>query len=108
MPFTKGDPNINREGRTPGTKNFTTKVKEALERIAEGKDYSYEQALVNAILHKAIIEKDPQMMRLIWNYLDGMPIQRLGGDKENPLKIEISELIAKKHALNPSSIEDRS
>lgn len=75
MPFTKGDPNINREGRPVGAKSFTTKVKEALEKIAEGKDFTYEEALVKAVLHKAIVDKDPTMMRLIWNYLDGMPMQ---------------------------------
>lgn len=76
MPFTKDDPNINREGRPPGTKNFTTKVREALEKIAEGKEYTYEEAFVKSILKKAIVDQDPTIMRLIWNYLDGMPLQK--------------------------------
>ena len=87
MPFTENDPNINRDGRPKGAKNFTTKVREALEKIAEGKDYTYEEAFVKSILKKAIIDQDPAIMRLIWNYLDGMPLQKIGGDGDNPFQI---------------------
>lgn len=73
---------LNPEGRPKGSKNFTTKVKEALEKIAnvEGKDISYEEALVQKILKLAIIDGDQQMIKLIWNYLDGMPTYRLEGN----------------------------
>lgn len=76
MPFVKDDPRINREGRPPGTKNFTTKVREALEKIAEGKDYSYEEAFIKSILKKAIVDGDVNMQKHIWNHLDGMPVQK--------------------------------
>lgn len=97
MPFTKDDPNINREGRPVGTKNFTTKVREALEKIAEGKDYTYEEAFIKAIMKKAIVEGDASTQRLIWNYLDGMPLQQVNSNISGELKIEISEDIAKKY-----------
>lgn len=73
---------LNPEGRPKGSKNFTTKVKEALEKIAnvEGKEVSYEEALVQKILKLAIIDGDQQMIKLIWNYLDGMPTYRLEGN----------------------------
>ncbi len=76
MPFVKGDPNINREGRPVGARSFTTKVKEALEKIADGKDYTYEEAFIKSILKKAIVDSDASTQRLIWNYLDGMPQQK--------------------------------
>jgi len=81
-PFTKDDPRINREGRPQGSKNFTTKVREALEKIAEGEDYTYEEAFIKSILKKAIVDGDSSIQRLIWNYLDGMPTQKneLSGD----------------------------
>lgn len=80
IPFTKDDPRINREGRPVGTKNFTTKVKEALEKIAEGKDYTYEEAFIKSIMKKAIVDGDASTQRLIWNYLDGMPRQQIDSD----------------------------
>ena len=66
-----GNPN----GKPKGIKNFTTKVREALLKIADGKDYTYEEAFLKAILKKAIIDQDTTIMKLIWNYLDGMPTQ---------------------------------
>lgn len=103
MAFTKDDPNINRNGRPVGTKNFTTKVKEALLKIADGKDYTYEEAFIRSILKKAIVEGDASTQRLIWNYLDGMPLQQVNSNITGELKIEISEDIAKKYDTTQES-----
>lgn len=65
----------NPAGKPKGKRNFTTRIRESLEKIAEGQGFTYEEALVKTVLHKAIVEKDPNMIRLIWNYLDGMPHQ---------------------------------
>lgn len=72
----------NPAGRPKGAKNFTTKVREALMRVAESEDgkkldYTYEEALIRSILVKAIKGKDPQMIKLMWNYFDGMPNQTI-------------------------------
>ena len=66
---------LNPAGKPAGVRHFTTKVKEALEKIADGKEYTYEEALVKSVLKKAIVDQDPRMIKLIWNYLDGMPKQ---------------------------------
>jgi len=68
-----GNPN----GRPKGTQNFTTKVRVALEKIAEGKNYTYEEAFIKSILKKGIVDGDPAIIRLIWNYLDGLPKQTM-------------------------------
>ena len=67
----------NPAGKKPGTKSFTTKVKEALEKIAEGQNYTYEEAFIKSIMKKAIVDGDASTQRLIWNYLDGMPMQKM-------------------------------
>jgi len=76
MPFVKGDPNINRKGRLDGGGlNITKLLKEKLEEIPEGKKKSYKALFVSTLLHKALIEKDLQSLKLIMNYVDGMPQQ---------------------------------
>jgi hypothetical protein len=72
QPGQSGNPN----GRPKGSRSFTTKVKEALEKIADGKEYTYEEAFIKAILKKAIVDQDTGMMRTVWEQLDGKPLQR--------------------------------
>jgi len=63
-------------GATIGSKSFTTKVKDALEKIAEsedGQEITFEQQFIQTILHKAIVERDSSIIKLVWNYLSGMP-----------------------------------
>lgn len=84
-PFTKNDSRINKEGRPTGSKNLTTKVREALEKIAEGENYTYEEALIKSILKKAIVDGDASTQKLVWQYLDGMPTQKI----EQPEKLKV-------------------
>jgi hypothetical protein len=73
--FAEGNPGG--PGRPAGSRSFTTKVREALEKIAEGKDYTYEEAFIRAILKKSIVDQDVSMMRTVWEQLDGKPLQRV-------------------------------
>jgi len=75
---------LNPAGKPKGLRSFTTKVRDALEKIAEGKDYTYEEAFIKAILKKGIIDQDPQIIRLIWNYLDGLPRMPIDFNDETP------------------------
>lgn len=76
MVFQKGQSG-NPAGKPPGTRSFTTKVREALNTIAEGKEYTLEEALVKSVLKKAIVDGDATSQKLIWNYLDGLPQQKI-------------------------------
>jgi len=79
----------NPAGKPIGARGFTTKVREALEKIADGQNYTYEEAFIKAILKKAIIDRDVGMMRTVWEQLDGKPIQRteLTGKDGEPIVI---------------------
>lgn len=77
-------------GRPKGSQSLTTKVKLALEKTfvdaKTGEQHTFYEAFINKILHKGITEGDPTIMRLIWNYLDGMPLQGI----ELRSKVEVS------------------
>ena len=60
-------------GRKTGALNLSTQVRNALKKISVGNSISYEEALVKKILHKAIVEGDTRIIKLIWSYLDGSP-----------------------------------
>jgi hypothetical protein len=88
VPFEKDDPRINRNGRPLGQRNFTTKIREALEKIADSdKDITNEVLLIKSILKKAIVDGDSTTQKLIWNYLDGMPSQSMQLEGEVTLNI---------------------
>lgn len=84
MPFTKGDPNINRKGRPKGI-SITEMVRQALEEVEEKTGKTWKDLIIKRILLKATSDGDVQMLKTIWQYIDGMPQQSTdittGGDK---------------------------
>jgi hypothetical protein len=88
--FKKGQSG-NLNGRPRGVKNFTSKVRSALESVADGKGSTWEKKFVEALLDKAVVEKDPGTMKLIWNYLDGMPNQTVDMTTRRSLEDLIDE-----------------
>lgn len=82
--FKEGNP-----GKPKGARHITTLVREALLKVAttkDGKKIQYEQAFIEAILNKAIFEQDPGMIRLMWNYLDGMPTTNINLNNMDDLR----------------------
>jgi len=68
---------LNPNGRPKGARSFTTKVRDALEKIADGeKDVTNETLFIKAILKKSIVDQDVSMMRTVWEQLDGKPLQK--------------------------------
>lgn len=74
-----GNPN----GRPPGTFSLKSILQQEIQRQPKGKKLSYAMALIKKQLHQAIIDGDAQTQKLIWNYIEGMPIQDItsGGEK---------------------------
>jgi len=65
----------NPKGKPVGTKHFTSVVIEALKVIAkteDGKDIEIEKALGEQVVKMALAGNE-QMIKLIWNYRDGLP-----------------------------------
>lgn len=74
----------NPAGKPKGTKHLTSLLFEALQKQAkEGK--TYQDLLVERILNDAIIKGKGDLIKLAWNYIDGMPEQGVditsGGEK---------------------------
>ena len=86
-PFPKGISG-NPKGKPKGTFSLISILKRELQKIPpelKGKERKmYAEILIKKQLHKAIIEGDEQSIKLIWNYVEGMPRQ--------PIDLEIPEI----------------
>ena len=54
---------------------MTTKIMEAIEKVSEDGATKEDVAIVRALVKKAK-EGDMQAVKLIFNYVDGMPVQK--------------------------------
>jgi hypothetical protein len=71
--FVEGNPG---GGRPKGSGiSITTAIKNKLEEVPEGQKATYLELLISRIMKQAIQDGDQQMIKNIWNYVDGMPKQ---------------------------------
>lgn len=74
MPFVKGDPNINREGRPKGF-SIVAHLKEKLQEIPEGQKESYATLITKKYMDKALVEGDTAILKDLIDRVDGKAIQ---------------------------------
>ena len=101
----KGEPSPNPEGRPKGSFSLVTLLREEIQKAPEGQKQTYAEAFLKKMLHKAIIEGDHASQRLIMNYLEGLPIMKIGGDG-TPVRVIIEKEIADKN-VNTSAETNR-
>jgi hypothetical protein len=71
-PWEKGQSG-NPAGRPPGSVSITAEIKKKLQEVPEGQQKSYLELLINRILKQAVVDGNEQMIKQIWNYIDGPP-----------------------------------
>lgn len=89
--FIEGNPG---GGRPKGSGiSITTEIKKKLAEVPQGQKATYLQLLINRIMKQAIQDGDQQMIKQIWNYVDGMPKNTLDAKLTGDLIIkEVSYL----------------
>lgn len=92
--FKKGESG-NPKGRPKGTVSIVTELKKRLLTCPPGQKRTYLELAVDRILQMAIANSNEQMLKLIVNYTDGLPLQKITGDAENPIPIIIQGLTLK-------------
>jgi len=92
MPFAKNDPNINRDGRPKKGITITDIMQEYLKGdYAVGEKKIKRIQLFVAKAFNMAMKGDVGAIRLIWNYVDGMPVQKLEHGGELQVAHELSE-----------------
>ena len=79
----------NPKGKPVGTRSLTTLLREALIKVGKGQEEPYDELLIRKVMKMAIVDGNEAMIKLCWNYLEGMPKQEVEG------KFSIDEIIKK-------------
>lgn len=88
--FKKGQSG-NPKGKPKGARSLKTILQEALIKIGEGQTDPYDELLVRKVMKMAIVDGNEQMIKLCWNYLEGMPKET----KDLNMAFDISKVIEK-------------
>lgn len=86
--FSKDHPGyVKPKGVEKGTVSITREIKAMLLKVPQNKKKTYLQLIVQHILTKAAIKHDYKMLKLVWNYIDGLPKQQLVGGEADDLPV---------------------
>jgi len=92
----------NLKGRPKGTFSLATILKRKLQEVPEGEQRILADSLIDDLIKKAFDEKDPKAMKLIMNYVDGLPRATIGldGGEGKPIEISSETKLMVNNALN--------
>lgn len=79
VPGVSGNP----DGKPKGSLSLVALLKRELEKISEGEKMTYADVFIKKVLKGAIIDGDVQLLKEIFNRVDGMPKQIFGVDGDD-------------------------
>lgn len=86
MPFTKGDPNINREGRPKGSFSLVTIMRQKLETMSPDQKRSAAEILTENVIQDALDGKK-HAVDTVFKYMEGLPTQKIEAEVSFPKPI---------------------
>lgn len=104
MPFVKGDPRINREGRPLGSKNFATDFDEVVEEIAKTNKITISEA--RKILLKVAFTQAKGGNYNFWKEIIDRYYGKSPDEVKGEILIKIAKEVADKNEINTSTIQD--
>lgn len=92
IPWKEGDPSPNPSGRPKGQRNYATIYRAALLNIAKANDKTPEEIeeMLEVTGLKKALKGDFAFWKDVRDRIHGKPVQPIGGDKENPLQINVT------------------
>ena len=78
----------NPKGRPKGSLSITDAIRSKLGEVADGEKKTYLELILKRILDKAIKDNDTQTLKLLWNYVDGLPHQSLDVEQKGSLSLK--------------------
>jgi len=80
---------LNPNGRPKKGTSITEIAKKFLDEIPVGQEKTYKQIFFETVFKLAVVDKDITALKLVWNYVDGMPTQALEhtGKEGGPIQI---------------------
>lgn len=94
MPWIKGESG-NPKGKPKGTYstlNLTVLLKKKLEECPKGDKKTYGELFISKLLHKALVEGDVQSLKIIINYVDGLPKQTIDTNLSGSLDLALEKM----------------
>jgi hypothetical protein len=76
----------------PKRMSITKIMQNKLEEVPAGQMKTYGSLLAEALINKAYVDMDPTAMKLVLNYVEGMPRQNIGidgGEEGKPVEISV-------------------
>ena len=83
-PFKPGQSG-NPKGKPKGSTSIISAIKRKLLETPPNEKRNYLEILTTKILKKALVDGSGPMIKLIWNYVDGLPTQTVRGEGLQPI-----------------------